>query len=150
MKGEAPYFTPQEVIAGLNLMMAIIDWPQDTINLQKNFMVSPEDAKKLILPLHPLWDEKVGEVAAQMSDWDKAKLTHMISECTKRCDCEFYLAILDRHPEIASRISFNLAGQNIQKTKSDHLNCLRNIPSLQKLIAFLEEEKKNFEAGSVL
>lgn len=153
MKAEAEYFSPHEVISGLNVLMAIIDWPQDTLQHQKNFMVSPEAAKTLILPLHPLWDEKVEEVASQMRSWDKIKISNITADCLKRCDCEFYQAVFDRHPEVLETSGVelkNLVGLREQKNKADLLNCLKDIPSIQKLLSYLEKEKKNYEAESVL
>lgn len=153
VKAEAEYFSPEEVIAGMNVLVAIIDWPQDTISQQMNIMVNPDTAKTLILPLHPLWDEKIEEVASQIPTWNKTKSTIVVSECAKRCDCDFYQAVLDRHPEVLEKAGLALkdfAGLKIQKNKADVLNCLKVLPSLQKLRSYLEKEKKNYEAGSVI
>lgn len=151
-KGEAPYFSPNEVVSALNVLTAIIDWPKDTITHQKNFLITPESAQKLILPLHPLWDQKVEEVALEVAKWDKVKITYMATSCWKRCDCSFYQEILDRHPEIVKKLGVkeeDLAGFKAQRAKIDFSNCSQDMPPLQKLFQFLEKEQKDYQAESV-
>lgn len=152
IKGETLYFPPHEVISALNALVAIIDWPQDTLQHQKNLSITPEQATKLMLPLHPIWDAKVDEVALEIPTWDKTKITTMISECTKKCECDFYQEVLDRHPAILDKAGPELksfAGSKVQKTKEGILNCLQNMPSIQNLLVHLNSEKKNYEAESV-
>jgi len=150
IKGEV-YFTPQEVIMGLNALVTIIDWPADTVQHQKNLVVTPEDAKKLMLPLHPLWDEKVNEVASLMPDWDLAKINALIAGCAKKWEGDFYQEVLYRQPSILENSGpelKNFAGLKLQKTKEASLNCLQNMPSLQNLLIYLNKEYKNFEGES--
>jgi hypothetical protein len=152
-KAGTEYFTPEEVIAGMNALVAVIDWPRETIEYQMNIRITPDEAKTLILPLHPLWDEKIEEVASQIPSWSKTKSSTVVAECAKRCDCDFYQAVLDRHPEVLEKAGLALkdfAGLKIQKNKADVLNCLKEMPSIQKLLTYLEKEKKNYEAGSVI
>lgn len=151
-QGEAPYFSPTEVIATINALMAIIDWPTETISHQKNLSVTPDAAKKLMLPIHPLWDEKISEVAQMISEWDESKIKNTVGECAKRCECEFYQEVLDRNHDLLNNGNAdlkNLAGQKIVKTKESILNCLGAIPPIQKLLEFLQKEVKNYEAESV-
>ena len=151
-QGEAPYFSPSEVIATINALMAIIDWPVDTVSHQKNLSVTPDMAKKLMLPVHPLWDEKISEVAQLISEWDETKIKNTVGECAKRCECEFYQEVLDRNPDLlesGNQDLKNLAGQKIIKTKESILNCLSAIPPLQKVLEFLQKEVKNYEAEAV-
>jgi hypothetical protein len=142
LKSGAEYFSPEEVIAATNALTAIIDWPEDTIEHQKNLIVDPESAKTLILPLHPLWDEKVAEVASQIPKWDQSKISNVRTNCLKKCECDFYQEVLDRNPGLNQK---SFAGLKIQKTKADVLNCLKNMPSLQKIRAYLEKERKDYE-----
>lgn len=150
--GDAPYFTPSEVIATINAFMAIIDWPAETVSHQKNLTITPDVAKKLMLPLHPLWDEKISEVAQVISDWDQSKIASTVGECAKKCECEFYQEVLDRNPDLLESGNpdlKNLAGLKIIKTKESILNCMQAIPPIQKLVEFLQKEVKNYEADSV-
>lgn len=150
--GEAPYFTPTEVIATLNALMAIIDWPTETVSLQKNLAVTPDTAKKLMLPVHPLWDEKVSEMAEQIPGWDQKKIASTIAGCEKKCECEFYQEVLDRNSDLleaGNQDLKNLAGFKIVKTKDSILKCMREMPSIQKVLDFLQKEMKNYEADSV-
>jgi len=143
-KGEAPYFSPNEVVSAFNVLTAIIDWPKDTTLEQKNFLITPEAAQKLIMPLRPLWDQKVEEVALEMAKWDKVKINYMANSCWKRCDCSFYQEIMNRHPEIikTSGVSVEgIAGFKTQRVKLDFKNCSRDMPPLQKLFQFLEKEQ---------
>ncbi|MBA2403594.1 MAG: hypothetical protein H0V66_02395 [Bdellovibrionales bacterium] len=149
VKGETVYFPPQEVIATLNALVAIIDWPQDTIQHQKNLSVTAESATKLMLPLHPIWDEKVDEVSMEMPNWDKVKITSMISECAKRCECDFYQEVLTRYPAILEKAGPELkgfAGLKIQRTKEATLACLQNMSSIQNVLKYLTSEQKNYDA----
>lgn len=151
-QGEAPYFSPAEVIATINALMAIIDWPTETIAHQKNLSVTPDRAKKLMLPIHPLWDEKISEVAHLISDWDEMKIKNIVGECARRCECEFYQEVLDRNPDLLQNGNAdlkNLAGLKIIKTKGSVLNCMGAMPPIQKLLEFLQKEVKNFEAEAV-
>lgn len=150
--GEATYFTPSEVISTINALMAIIDWPTETIAHQKNLAITPDSAKKLMLPIHPLWDEKVSEVAEQIPGWNESKIASTIAECAKRCECEFYQEVLDRNPDLLENGNAdlkNLAGLKIVKTKDSILKCMQEMPSLQKILEFLQKEVKNYEADSV-
>lgn len=151
VKREAPYFSPEEVVTTLNALVAIIDWPEATVGHQKNLNVTPESAQKLILPLHPLYDEKVGEVAAQISSWDKTKVNSTLNECSKNCTCEFYQEVLDRNPQILEAAIpelKNFAGTKILKTKESVLKCLDQLPPVQNLLGYLNQERKNYEADS--
>jgi hypothetical protein len=141
-KGDGEYFSPEEVISASIALTAIIDWPEDTIEHQKNLMINHESAKTLILPLHPLWDKKIAEVASQIPTWDQSKISDISHNCLKRCDCDFYQEVLDRNPDLNQN---SFAGLKIQKTKADVLNCLKNMPSLQKIRAYLEKERKDYE-----
>jgi hypothetical protein len=150
--GEATYFSPTEVIATINSLMAIIDWPLETVSHQKNLSVTPDAAKKLMLPIHPLWDDKISEVAQMISEWDEAKIKTTVGECAKRCECEFYQEVLDRNPDLLQEGNpdlKNLAGLKIIKTKESILNCMGAIPPIQKLLEFLQKEVKNYEAEAV-
>ena len=152
VKGERTYFSPHEVISVLNALVAIIDLPQDTLPHQKNLSVTPEMAKRLMLPLHPLWDEKVDEVAMEIPNWDKTKIQTTILECSKKCECDFYQEVLDRHPTLLDSSGpelKNFAGLKVQKTKEATLSCLENMSSIQNLLSYLNREQKNFEAESV-
>lgn len=148
---EVAYFSPTEVVATLNALVAIIDWPEDTVSYQKNLSVNLESARKLMLPLHPLWDEKIAEVAAEMHTWDKAKIQGIIDNCQKKCECDFYQeahdknAVLmeDSNPELKK-----LADLRFQKTKESSLQCLQNMGSIQNLLKYLKAEQKNYEAPS--
>lgn len=153
VKGETIYFSPEEVLTTLNVLVAIIDWPADTIGHQKNLMVNSESAKKLMLPLHPLYDEKVSEVAGLIPGWDKDKVVSVISNCAKKCECDFYQEVLDRNPQLLENAIpelKNFAGQKIIKTKESVLACLQNMSSIQILLNYLRDEQKNYEAESVL
>jgi len=144
-KSETPYFSPNEVISAFNVLTAIIDWPKDTTLEQKNFLITPESAQKLILPLRPLWDQKVEEIGLEMTKWDKVKITYMANSCWKRCDCSFYQEIINRHPEIVKNSGVSkdgIAGFQAQRVKIDFKNCSRDMPPLEKLFQFLEKEKK--------
>lgn len=150
--GDAPYFSPSEVIATINALMAIIDWPNETISHQKNLSVTPDSAKKLMLPIHPLWDEKISEVAQMISEWDQKKIASTIGECTKRCECEFYQEVLDRNPDLlesGNQDLKNLAGMKIVKSKESILGCMQTMPQLTKVLEFLQSEVKNYEADSI-
>lgn len=150
--GDAPYFSPSEVIATINSLMAIIDWPAETVSHQKNLMVTPEVAKKLMLPIHPLWDEKISEVAQLISTWDQKKIAATVGECAKRCECEFYQEVLDRNSDLLESGNAdlkNLAGLKIIKTKESILNCMQSMPSIQKTLEFLQKEVKNYEADAI-
>jgi hypothetical protein len=132
--------------------MAIIDWPTETVAHQKNLSLTPDVAKKLMLPVHPLWDEKVSEVAEQIPEWNESKISSNIGECSKRCECEFYQEVLDRNPDLLENGNAdlkNLAGLKIVKTKESILKCMQEMPSIQKLLVFLQKEVKNYEADSV-
>ena len=142
LKSGGEYFSPEEVISATNALTAIIDWPEDTIEHQKNLIVDPESAKTLILPLHPLWDEKVAEVASQIPTWDQSKISNVSTNCLKKCECDFYQEVLDRNPDLNQK---SFAGLKVQKTKVDVLNCLKNMPSLQKIRAYLDKERKDYE-----
>lgn len=153
VKGEVPYFSPEEVVSTLNVLVAIIDWPQDTNSHQKNLMVNVESAQKLMLPLHPLYDEKVSEVAGLIPGWDKNKIVTTISGCAKKCECDFYQEVLDRNPHLLENAIpelKNFAGQKIIKTKEGVLTCLQNMSSIQNLLNYLRAEQKNYEADSAL
>lgn len=152
VKGETAYFSPHEVVSALNALVAIIDWPQDTTSIQKNLSVTPVLAKQLMLPLHPIWDDKVNEVAMEILEWDKAKITSMVLECAKKCECDFYHEVLDRNPAILEKAGPELktfAGLRVDKTKEATLSCLQNMPSVQNLFTYLNQEKKKYEADSV-
>jgi hypothetical protein len=142
LKSGGEYFSPEEVVAATNVFTAIIDWPEDTVEYQKNLIVDPESAKTLILPLHPLWDEKIAEIASQIPTWDQSKISNVSTNCLKKCECDFYQEVLDRNPELNQK---SFAGLKIQKTKADVLNCLKHMPSLQKIRAYLEKERKDYE-----
>ena len=151
VKGDPIYFPPHEVVSALNALVAIIDWPQDTTSIQKNLSVTPVQAKKLILPLHPVWDEKVNEVAMEILDWDKAKVASNVLDCSKKCECDFYHEVLDRNPVILEKAGPELktfAGVRVDKTKEATLKCLQAMPSVQNLFVYLNLEQKKYEAES--
>lgn len=153
VKGESPYFTTNEVVLALNALVATIDWPQDTVPIQKNLSIDPESAKKLILPLHPIWDEKIMEVASEIPTWGEDKIKAVISDCSKKCECEFFQEVLDRNPAILENGSVelkNLAGLKVIKSKETTLKCFENLPSLQKILDHLRSQLKNFESESVI
>lgn len=152
-RGETPYFSPEEVVGTLNALVAIIDWPQDTLSHQKNLQINLEAAQKLMLPLHPLYDDKVSEVAALIPVWDKTKVSEILSSCAKTCQCEFYQEVLDRHPQILENALPDLkkfAGQKLFKSKDSVMNCLQNMSSIQKVLDYLKAEQKHYEADSAL
>lgn len=153
VKREAPYFSPEIIVSTLNALVAIIDWPEATKAHQKNLNVTPETAQKLILPLHPLYDEKINEVAAQIPGWSKDKVVSTLNECQSKCHCEFYQEILDRHPQILENAIpelKNFAGSKIVKSKESVLKCLEQLPSVQDLLKYLDQERKNYEADSAI
>ena len=148
---EAPYFNPGEVVATLNALVAIIDWPGETVPYQKNLAVDLEAARKLMLPLHPLWDEKIAEVAAQMHTWDKTKIQGIIETCQKKCECDFYQEAHDKNAVLMENSNPDLkklADLRFQKTKESSLQCLQNMGSIQNLLNYLRAEQKNYEAPS--
>jgi hypothetical protein len=152
VKRETVYFPPTEVVSALNALVAIIDWPAETTAIQKNLSVTPSLAKKLMLPLHPIWDEKVNEVAMEILDWDKAKITSSVLNCSLKCECDFYHEVLDRNPAILEKAGPELktfAGVRVDKTKEATLKCLQSMPSVQNILTHLNLEQKKYEAESV-
>jgi hypothetical protein len=152
-KMASTYFAPDEVIATLNVLVAIIDWPQDTLQQQTNLSIDPELARKLMLPLHPIWDEKIDEVALQMPSWDKDRINALPSVCSQKCECDFYHEVLDRNQaiqELAGVEIRDFADRRPPKTKESILKCLQSMPSIQKVLMYLNKEKQNYESGSVL
>lgn len=147
------YFPPSEVVSALNVLVAIIDWPEDTLQQQTNLSVTPDLARKLILPLHPIWDEKVNEVALQMTSWDKSRINAIPSECAKKCECDFYQEVLDKNQAIQELAGVELKdfiGQRPIKAKENILKCLAAMPSIQNILNYLNKEKKQFESDSVI
>jgi len=147
------YFTPDEIIATLNVLVAIIDWPQDTIQNQTNLAINPELAHKLVLPLHPIWDEKINEIALQMTSWDKDRINAIASECVKKCQCDFYQEVLDRNQAIQELAGVDIkdfADRRPPKTKESILKCLQTMPSIQNVLTYLNKEMKSFESESIL
>ncbi len=152
-KSNHPYFSTREVVTGLNALVAIVDWPEETLSIQKNLSVNPQLAQKLILPLHPIWDEKIMETAAEIPSWDQKKISSIISGCEKSCECIFYQEVLDRNPDLLEQSSVelkNLAGLKIIKTKEKILKCLDSMPSLQKLLDYLKNQQKIYESDSAI
>jgi hypothetical protein len=150
---DTPYFSPREVLAGSLALTAMIDWPKETTGLQKNLNITPEEAQTLMLPMHPLWDEKGAEVLAQMSNWDKTKVQAIENECKRFCECDFYLDLISRHPEILSGADpAFIAFSKIKyiKEKADILRCLDSLPSVQNVLNYLKKELTNYQADSVL
>ena len=147
-KGEAEYFSPTEVIAALNALVAIIDWPQETTQQQKNLSVNLESAKQLMLPLHPLWDEKVSEAAMEMPNWDEAKIQAVVGNCVKTCECDFYQEVLDKNPMILETSpKFKvLSEMKYVKTKEAVLECMQKMVSIQKLLTYLRKEQSAYQA----
>lgn len=147
------YFSPSEVIATINVLVAIIDWPQDTLQQQTNLSIDMELARKLMLPLHPIWDEKIDEVALQMPSWDKDRINAIASTCSQKCECDFYQEVFDRNQaiqELAGVDIGNFAEKRPPKTKESILKCLQTMPSIQNVLTYLNKEKQNYESGSVL
>lgn len=149
-KKQTPFFATSEVVATLNALVAIIDWPKETLEHQKNLSVDLETARKLMLPLHPLWDEKIAEVAYEMPSWDEKKIKNVVNGCAKKCECDFYKEVLDKNPTlIDSSPGLKVLGEfKFDRTKETLFQCLREMPSVQKLLQHLQVEKKNYEAES--
>lgn len=150
---EAPYFSVREVLSASIALTAIIDWPAETVGLQKNLNISPDDARNLMLPVHPLWDEKGAEVLAQMPAWDSSKLKSLEAECKQYCECDFYLDLISRHPEIlqgANSALVSFSKLSYVKSKSEVLRCLQSLPSIQNIVTFLKQELPKYKADSAL
>lgn len=148
---QGPYFSPAQVITALNLMSAIIDYPAETSAEQKNFNVNAEQAKKLILPLHPLYDEKVNETYGAMANWDKEKLSSTTAACVQTCTCDFYQEVFSRFPDLLEKNPDmrGFAGSKFTKTLDQVQKCLQNAASIQPLLEHLHKEKSRYEADSV-
>jgi len=149
----APTFSRSEVVGALNALTAIVDWPQETKQVQTNLNLSPQDAQKLISPLHPLWDEKLTEAALEMQGWSKEQVKSITDKCAASCECDFYQLALEKHPETLQDASEELksfAGLKFAKAKSQVLNCLDKLPPLGNILKYLHDEAKKFEAESVI
>jgi hypothetical protein len=149
----APSFTRAEVVGALNALTAIVDWPADTKQTQTNLNLTPEEAQKLISPLHPLWDEKLTEAALEMQEWNKDQVKAVSDKCAATCECDFFQLALEKHPESlhdASEELKSFAGLKFGKTKPQVLNCLEKLPPLGNLLKYLHEEAKKFQADSVI
>ena len=145
-----PYFSPILVVTSLNLMSAIIDYPTETLTEQKNFNINADQAKKLILPLHPIYDEKVNEVYGEMVGWDKEKFNSNTSSCSQTCTCDFYQDIFSRFPDLLEKNPDmrSFAGSKMTRTLEQIQKCLQTSPSLQPLLEYLHKEKSRYEADS--
>jgi hypothetical protein len=145
---EEPQFTYHEVVAASNALVAIIDWPEDTVALQKNLQITPDTAKKLMNPLHPLWDLKIDEISNSMATWDVVKITELNATCDVSCECEFLVEAIEKRPEILQRVPDlkMLSERKLQRTKQSTLSCTEKSVPLQKIISFLMVEQKKYEA----
>ena len=146
-------FSRDEVIGALVALQSFIDYPEETKNHQKNLDITSELSFKLMLPLHAIYDEKANQVATEVSEWGDQEVLHMESSCMAKCQCEFYLDILERNPVLIDQGPKALKSffeKKLMRTKEDNFRCLSNLPPVKNLINHLKLELKDYQADSIL
>lgn len=147
------HFSKDEVIGALVALQSFIDYPEETKTHQKNLDVTSDMSFKLMLPLHAIYDEKANEVAVEMSEWGDKEVLHMESSCMSKCQCEFYLDIIERNTVLIDQGPKALKSffeKKMMRTKEDNFRCLTNLPPVQNLINQLKLELKDYQADSIL
>lgn len=134
-------FSIEEVVDHTNALRSIIDWPKETLGLQKAWGLGPKDAKRLMPPLQALWDEKI-EVFA---DGNLETIEKLPVNCAILCHCTFYQMAIEKRPELSARGVVVTASK---EGKNELLQCQKVWRQNPKLIALLKEEAAKAEAPS--
>lgn len=86
-------FTRNEVVAALNLLTLINDWPKLTSKLQAEHKISTELSSQLLYPLRPIWKETVKSTRDEAYTWNRTELRKIL-KCSKACECFFWYEII--------------------------------------------------------
>jgi hypothetical protein len=141
---EAPNVTLETVARTLNVLDAL----STGAKLGGGCKISAEEAKALIQPLRPLWDEKVKIPSPAL--WKrKEALVKKWESCSTHCLCPAYASALDAAglpPAQGKSIRAKAAAQ----TEKQRLACAKKSTSLCKssLMDYLRAESAQYQAES--
>jgi hypothetical protein len=138
-------FPREQVVAASNLLLVIQDWPQSTQELQQRYGIGPVMARRLSLPLHPIWDEKIKQTSGELKQ-NPTALKHEVADCAASCSCDFYRQVLELNPSLMA--SFPLKYPLL--TKEQRIACAKKVEVSQVLLKHLFEQLEQYEADAVM